>query len=177
MSVIDYVLIVLVAVSIFIGFVRGFVREAVSLAAWAVAVWVALRYSWVLDPWLGRFDEAPSLQLWLARGILFVAVLMAGAIVNYVLGLLVRSTGLSGTDRMLGMLFGFGRGVLVVGILVIAGQYAGMSEDPWWQHSRLLPYGEQLAEGMRELAHDARGRLELITRPEAAGTLTALPPQ
>lgn len=175
MSVIDYVLIVLVAVSIFIGFVRGFVREAVSLAAWAVAIWVALRYSWILEPWLGRFDEAPSLQLWLARGILFVAVLIAGAIVNYVLGLLVRGTGLSGTDRMLGMLFGFGRGVLVVGVLVIAGQFAGMSEDPWWQDSRLLPYGEQLAEGMRELAHDAKGRLEHITRPAPAGTLTALP--
>ncbi len=177
MSVIDYVLIVLIAVSIFIGFVRGFVREAVSLAAWAVAIWVALRYSWVVEPWLGRFDETPSMQLWLARGILFVAVLVAGAIVNYVLGLLVRGTGLSGTDRVLGMLFGFGRGVLVVGVLVIAGQFAGMSEDPWWQESRLLPYGEQLAQTMREMAHDAKGRLDQINRPEAAGTLTALPAQ
>ncbi len=177
MSVIDYVLIVLVAVSIFIGFVRGFVREAVSLAAWAVAIWVALRYAWIVVPWLDGFEDSPSLQLWLARGILFVAVLIAGAIVNYVLGLLVRGTGLSGTDRMLGMLFGFGRGVLVVGVLVIAGQFAGLADDPWWQDSRLLPYGEQLADSMRTLADDAKGRLDHLTREAAAGARGALPAQ
>ena len=171
MSVIDYVLIVIITVSVLIGCLRGFVREAISLAAWALAIWVALRYSWVVEPWLGALDQSPSLKLWVARAILFVTALLAGALVNYLLGLLVRSTGLSGTDRMLGMLFGFGRGVLVVGVLVIGGQYAGMSADPWWQQSRLMPWGERLANGIREFAEEAGDRLkELDPLATGAGT-------
>ncbi|MCC5861391.1 MAG: CvpA family protein [Gammaproteobacteria bacterium] len=159
MSVVDYALIVLVSISVLIGFVRGFVREAVSLAALVLAVWVALRYAWVLDPWLGALDESPTIQLWVARGSLFFGVLIGGMLVNLVLGLLVRGTGLTGTDRMLGMLFGFGRGVALVGVLVIGGQFAGMTTDPWWQQSRLIPYGEQLADGIRALAEEAGDRL------------------
>jgi membrane protein required for colicin V production len=162
MSVADYVLIVIVTVSVLIGCLRGFIREGVSLAAWAVAVWVALRYAWLVEPWLGALDPSPSLKLWAARGILFVAALLAGALVNYLLGLLVRSTGLSGTDRLLGMVFGLGRGVLVVGVLVIGGQYIGMNADPWWQQSRLMPWGERLADGLREFADEAGERLKDI---------------
>lgn len=162
MSVIDYALIVIVTVSVLIGCLRGFVREAISLAAWAVAIWVALRYASLVEPWLGALDQSPSLKLWTARAILFVAALLAGAMVNYLLGLLVRSTGLSGTDRLLGMLFGFGRGVLVVGVLVIGGQYAGMSADPWWQQSRLMPWGERLADGIRDFAEEAGDRIKDI---------------
>ncbi len=165
MSVVDYALIVLVSISVLIGFVRGFVREAVSLAALILAVWVALRYAWVLDPWLGALDDSPTIQLWVARGVMFFAVLIGGMLVNLVLGLLVRGTGLTGTDRMLGMLFGFGRGVVLVGVLVIGGQFAGMTADPWWQQSRLMPYGEQLADGIRALAEEAGDRLKTL-QPE-----------
>lgn len=168
MNTVDYLFVALVALSVLIGFWRGFMREAVSLVTWALAVWVALRFSWVLVPWLGVFDGSPGLQLWVARGVLFVAVLVAGALINHALYSLVRSTGLSGTDRMLGMLFGFGRGALVVGILVIAGQFAGLNGDPWWRDSALMPYGEQIADGLREVADEATVHLEDLTGNGAA---------
>ncbi len=168
MSVVDYALIVLVSISVLIGFVRGFVREAISVAALVLALWVALRYSWVVGPWLGALDDSPTLQLWVARGVLFFGVLIGGVLVNMLMGLLVRGTGLTGTDRMLGMLFGFGRGVVLVGVLVIGGQFAGMTQDPWWQQSRLLPWGEQLAEGLRALAEEAGERLQ--GTPDSGGT-------
>jgi membrane protein required for colicin V production len=176
MSVVDYALIVIVAVSIFIGFMRGFVREAISLVTWGLAIWVALRYAWVLDPWLGALADSPAIRLWAARGILFIVVLVAGAVISIVMGMLVRGTGLTGTDRLLGMVFGLGRGALVIGILVIAGQYAGMAGDPWWQQSRLMPYGERLADALRGLADEAVVTWDQIITPAPAadGRTTAL---
>lgn len=160
MTTVDFLFVGLVALSAGIGFFRGFMREAVSLASWALAVWVALQFAWVVVPWLGVFDGSPGLQLWVARGILFVAVLVAGALVNHALAALVRSTGLTGTDRMLGMLFGFGRGLLVIGVLVIAGQFAALDGDPWWQGSALMPYAEQIADGIRQVAAEASVHLD-----------------
>jgi membrane protein required for colicin V production len=159
MSTVDYLFIAVVTLSVFIGFFRGFMREAVSLASWALAVWVAMRFAWVVQPWLAVFDDSQGLQLWVARGVLFVGVLVAGALLNHALAALVRGTGLTGTDRMLGMLFGLGRGALVIGVLVIAGQFAGFNGDPWWGDSALMPYGERLADGIREVAGQASLRV------------------
>ena len=160
MSVIDYLLAAVVALSVFIGFFRGFMREAISLVTWALAVWVALRFSFVVEPWLGVLDNSPAVRLWVARGVLFVGVLVIGALINHLMGRLVRGTGLSGTDRMLGMLFGLGRGALVVGVMVLAAQFAGLDEDAWWEDSALVPYGERIAEGLVELADEAGALLD-----------------
>lgn len=80
--------------------------------------------------------------------ILFVLVLMAGGLVAWFLRTLIRATGLSSTDRSLGGLFGIARGVLIVGLLVIALQFSGMDQEPWWQRARLKPYGDRVAAGI-----------------------------
>ena len=85
---------------------------------------------------------------------LFVAVLLLGGLINYLLGRLVESTGLSGTDRLLGGVFGAARGlVLVVAILLVAG-FTPIPADPWWQESptirRMMPLVEWAAEFLPE---------------------------
>ena len=72
-----------------------------------------------------------------------------GGLVNYLMGELVEKTGLSGTDRMLGLVFGIVRGVAVVGIIVLLAGLTPLPRDPWWNESRLLMHFEQLALWMR----------------------------
>ena len=76
-----------------------------------------------------------------AFALVFIGVLLSGALLNFCIGLLVKATGLSGTDRLLGMLFGFVRGALIVMIfLIYVPQYLPVKEDPWFQQSQLIPY-------------------------------------
>jgi len=149
MVIVDYILLTAFVVSVGIGFFRGFFREALSLANWLLALWLAWRFSGVLDPVLASVSS-PALKLWLGRILVFLGVLLAGALIGHLLVVLVRKAGLSGTDRALGMVFGAGRGVLVAGVLVIAFQLLEMDREPWWQESVIVPRTAELTRTIRE---------------------------
>ena len=79
------------------------------------------------------------------HALLFIISLLVGAIVNYVLGQLIEKTGLTGTDRMLGMFFGAARGVVLITAAVMLGGLTPLPKDAWWQESSLMPRFEALA--------------------------------
>jgi membrane protein required for colicin V production len=71
---------------------------------------------------------------------LFVGTLLVGAIVNFLLGKLVSSTGLSGTDRTLGLVFGVFRGMLIIlALVVMLPKALPVDQDLWWTSSELIP--------------------------------------
>ncbi len=75
-----------------------------------------------------------------ATAILFISTLILGALVSYLIGQLVSKTGLSGTDRVLGLVFGALRGVLIVAaLLFFMDAFAGVNTSDWWKNSQLIP--------------------------------------
>ena len=88
----------------------------------------------------------------------FVAVLILGALLRFVISKLVEGTGLSGTDRLLGMLFGFARGVLLVTLLVFLVGFTAFTRDPWWQQSVLLPQFQRVAVWLEQRVPASVGR-------------------
>ena len=147
---IDVVIISLIALSAILSLFRGFVKEALALITWLIALWVAMAFYEELAAWLSQWIAVPSAQKVTAFGILFVCVLLLGAIVNYLAGKLVDKTGLTGTDKMLGVLFGVARGAVIVAILVLLAGLTPVPQDPWWQDSQFLGYFEDLAMWMRD---------------------------
>lgn len=148
MVIVDYILLGAFLVSVGVGFFRGFFKEALSLVTWVLALWVAWRFSGILDPLLTSVSS-PALKLWAARVILFVGVMLAGALFSKLVGMLIESSGLTSTDRVLGMVFGAGRGVLVVGLLVIVLQLLEMDREAWWQESLIVPRTAELTDWLR----------------------------
>jgi membrane protein required for colicin V production len=149
---VDLLIIFVCVASSCYGLWRGFAKEALSLITWLAAIWLAWRFAWMLEPFLGEWVGAPELKIWTARAIVFVIVMLLGGLIAWLVRELIRHTGLSGTDRLLGSLFGLLRGILVFGLAVIALQFSGLDQDPWWQQARLKPYGERVAEGIRYYA-------------------------
>lgn len=160
MNWVDGLILFIVGASAAFGVWRGFVKEALSLATWLAAIWFAWRFTFVVEPMLGDWVSAPELKIWAARAIIFVVVMVIGGLIAWLVRELVRQTGLSGTDRMLGSLFGLARGVLIFGLLVIAMQFSGLDQDPWWQQSRLRVFGERIADGIRYYAELGGNYLE-----------------
>lgn len=167
MVIVDYILLGAFLVSVGIGLFRGFFREAMSLVTWLLAAWLAWRYSWLVEPLLSAISS-DALRLWLGRLIAFVAVLLAGGIVGHLLARLVQKSGLSGTDRALGMVFGAARGLLVVGLLVLVFQLLEMDREPWWEESVVVPHGARIADWMRAFMDTGVDRIEeaVVAPPE-----------
>lgn len=134
------------------GFWRGFAQEALSIVTWLAAIWLAWRFAWMVEPLLGDWVVAPELKIWAARAVVFLAILIAGGLIAWFVRELVRRSALGSTDRILGSLFGFARGVLIIGLAVVVMQFAGLDQDPWWQEARLRPLGERVAGGIRYYA-------------------------
>ncbi len=147
---IDYSILGLIFISLFIGLIRGFIKEAFSLLTWIIAVWAGLMFSRELSVYFASAISYPSARIALAFAALFFATLIIGAIVAYLLGELVKKTGLTGSDRFAGMIFGIARGVLVVAILVLLAGLTPLPEDPWWKESKLIPPFQSLALWLRD---------------------------
>ncbi|HEC29711.1 MAG TPA: CvpA family protein [Gammaproteobacteria bacterium] len=150
MNWVDVAILVIITLSAIISLFRGFVREAVSLASWILAFWVSISFSDRLVPMLEGLISSPTIRLTVAFSVLFLVTLLVGALINYIIGQLVQKTGMGGTDRVLGVLFGIGRGLLLVGILVMLGGIPQLSHESWWQESMFIARFQEMAIWIRD---------------------------
>jgi membrane protein required for colicin V production len=141
----DYAILIIVALSAVISVWRGFVKEALSLLGLIAAFWVALGFQQPMASLLAPYIEAPSLQLIAAFALLFVSTLIIAGLINHLAGQLVKKSGLSGTDRFIGILFGIARGIVLVAILVLLAGLTAIPADPWWKESIFIVHFQDVA--------------------------------
>jgi membrane protein required for colicin V production len=167
MTPVDYILAAAVCLSVIFGAVRGFLRESVALLGWLVGLWLAWRYAYVVEPFLGGALEGTELQEWAARAIVLLTVVIASWILGGMLNYLVQRSGLTlGVDRLLGGLFGLVRGAVIVGFAVMLGEAADLNGEQWWRESRLMPIGQEMAGVLRGYVETGR-KLATETLPDA----------
>jgi len=163
MSPADIVIVIVIGLSAVIGLMRGLLREVLSLIAWVGAFILALYFS----PQVARSLEAmlsnDSVRLVAAFAGIFITVLILASLVQWLLGKLVSATGLTGTDRMLGFVFGGARGVILsIVILIALRPFAETTE--WWRSSMLIPQLAAFESEVLQLFGRASSRIETFTR-------------
>ncbi len=134
----DWTIVVVVVLSTVMSLHRGFIKEALSLVTWVAAFVVARMFHGQMAALLVDHIESPVFRPVAAFTILFVGTLIVGAAVNFLIGTLVKMTGLSATDRLLGMFFGFARGVILITVAVALMRITPLTESQWWKESVLI---------------------------------------
>ena len=152
----DYIVIGAILISAIVGLVRGFLREAVAVGAWIIALFLAWHFSDLIEPHLGGLIGTTNVKPWAARVIIVVLILLLGAALGAALAHYVRLSIFSGMDRLLGFAFGVLRGFVLLGVFVILGQLLQLQGERWWVRSKLVPYGESIANGLRTLVGEQR---------------------
>jgi membrane protein required for colicin V production len=174
MPIIDIIIAIALVASIIIGFVRGFVKEAISIVMLVVAIWASLRFGSDVGKFSDGWLNSVKMQTWLGGALVFVVILSAGSLLGFGISKLIRLTGLGCLDRMIGAVFGAIRGVLLASLFVIGGQISGFGEDDWWLESELLPRFEVVADWIKVMAPKG---YELILPDEIADELSVQLPE
>ncbi len=166
----DYVMVFLCLASALIGLWRGFTAEALSLLTLLVSIWLAWAFAGRLEGLLGTWIGAsPEVRIWAARVIVFVLALLVGGLISWLARKLIRHTGLSGLDRLLGAGFGVLRAGVLIGLAVIVMEFLGLQQEPWWQEARLKPYADHAAAAVKYYAELGNRYLQdLKERPAAS---------
>ncbi|MGA2841491.1 MAG: CvpA family protein [Steroidobacteraceae bacterium] len=162
----DFVILLVLLGSTLIGLLRGFVREAASLAFWIIAIWAAWKFGPLVEPHLGGLLADPSVAPWVGRLVVLMLVLVVGSVAGMLLTYFTRSMGLGPLDRVIGLLFGIVRGVVLVGLMVIGGELLHLNHEEWWNRSKLIPYGETAGDWLRAMVGergDPWAKLERLT--------------
>lgn len=154
MVTLDYIILAIVLISAIAGLVRGFLREVCSLVTWLLAFWLAWKLGPMIEPYLGGTLRKVPYGLWAGRGIVFIAVLIIGAVIGAAVNYFVRLSMFSGLDRLLGFVLGLFRGVVAVGVAIVLAQAVHLDGESWWKKSRLVPHMESVADLLRALAGD-----------------------
>lgn len=168
MPIIDIIIAVALLLSIIVGFARGFVKEAISIAALLIAIWASLYFGPAAGDVSASWLSSEELQMWFGRILVFAIVLSVGGLLGWAISKLVRMSVLSSMDRLLGSLFGAGRGILLLAVFVIGGQFAGFDNDDWWLQSRSIPHVEVVADWIKVMAPKG---LELLMPDDEAESL------
>ena len=168
MPIIDIVIVAAILISVVVGLVRGFIKEAISLTALLFAIWAALYFGPAVGTATASWLDSAELQMWFGRILVFAIILSIGGLLGWGLSKLVRLSILSGMDRFLGALFGFCRGILLIAVIIVLGQFSDMDESGWWKSSVLIPHLETVAEWIKVMAPQG---YDLITPDEPADSL------
>ena len=107
---------------------------------WATAIYVAIHFSPTWATVLQAHIKSTALAYLIAVLILFMLVLIAGMGINFLLTFVIDKTGISMFDRLLGVLFGVVRGVLLVSVLLLMISLTSMQHDPSLKQSRLAAH-------------------------------------
>lgn len=140
MNWIDYIIIGVLVVSALISLLRGFVKEALSLLIWFSAFFVASQFFLPLSSFFSGIEDT-VVRNGVAIIVLFICTLLIGSIVNHVIGQFIHKAGLSNFDRILGVVFGAVRGVLIVAAgLFFIDAFTSYPKTADWKHSVLIPH-------------------------------------
>lgn len=154
---VDYIILGLLLFSMLAGLMRGLVKEMIALLTWVVAFVVSTVFATRLA---NVFTSSPKVQSaissatnslsastnepasLLAIGIsfisIFVCVLIIGKIISYFISSAIEGHGISFANRFLGAVFGLGRGVLFVLLVMFLVQLSPVSDQESWQESRFV---------------------------------------
>lgn len=152
MTAVDYVLLAILVVSGMISLIRGFVKESLSLVTWIVAMWAAIFFHDAAVPLVSEYLPNTTLQQIASFAVVFIGVVLLGGVVSLVVSMLVASSGLTGTDRALGVVFGLARGVLIGAIVIMLAGATEVAGSQPWEDSRLRPYLQPVADWLAEFA-------------------------
>lgn len=143
-TAIDIVVIIFVLASAATGIRRGFTTEAMKLVTWAGAIFFTAVAQPAAFRLASKFINVDMIANLVGIAVVFIVALVALNYLGKFIGERIRTSFMGPVDRLLGTVFGFIRGAVVVSAAFLAfSQFVSEKNYPdWVVEAKLLPYVE-----------------------------------
>lgn len=158
MQMADIIILVIIALPALVGVLYGFLNIAFSLLAWTLAVLLSAKFTPVFSPMLENTIQTPLLRTVLAFVGLFVISLIILTGIGFLVVKLLGRTGLTATDRILGLFFGMGLGAAIVQIVVFMAGFTAIPGEAWWNRSLIVQPFERVSMWAQRYLPDSMAR-------------------
>lgn len=135
MTVFDYAVAVVIALSVVLGWWRGFVYEFVSLTGWVAAYFVAKLFAADVIEYVPNLASSITTKTTVAYLVLFTGTLLLSGIIAWLLSKLIKFAGMGLMDGVMGGAFGLIRGMLLVVMLVLLAGLTSLPKKPFWREA------------------------------------------
>jgi membrane protein required for colicin V production len=166
MQTADIIILVVIALPALVGLIYGFLNIAFSLLAWALALGIAAKFTPYFSPMLEASIETPILRLILAFVGLFIISLIILTAIGFLVVKLLGRTGLTATDRILGLFFGMGLGAVIVLVVVFLAGFTAVPTEDGWDESLLLKPFERVSVWGRQYLPESMAKYHSYEEPE-----------
>lgn len=156
---IDIAIAVVILITALIGFMRGLVWMAIFLTTWTAAILLAVKYKDALAPELPIKLGSDLMQTGFAALLIFLGVLLIGAIINYLLNKMITAIGLGSFDRILGAGLGILLGGLAVTMVIMLISVTEVPQQDAWKGSKFIPKFQEISEYVRTLVPDDMNKI------------------
>ncbi len=143
MNWLDILLIVILAITVVIGAIRGFLRQVIGIMAVVIGLILSIKY-YAQGAEIFRFISNQVLANFLGFFLIFIVVLCLGWVINILLAKAVRGP-FKSLNHFLGAGLGFVKGLLICGIVVF-GFLVFPVNTRALEESQLSPYCIRIAE-------------------------------
>lgn len=147
----DYAIIVIIILSVGISFIRGFVREILSILGWIIVFWVSIVYFDSFANLLTPFIKSQTSRQVISFVFLFISILVIVLLLNYLISKMLLTRRFDGTDRILGVFFGLIRGILLISVLLLLASLTNVTQSQWWNDSVTIPKFDPIVEWLKSL--------------------------
>ena len=144
LNITDWTILVIVTISGIISLFRGFTKEFLSLFLWVLSFLTAISLEYLVSPFISSYIGNPEISKIGAYIVIFVACIFAGGIIINMISKLIKWSGVSGFDKFLGVLFGMGRGLIVIFIIFLL-MPSGLKNSDLMLNSKISPFIEKIA--------------------------------
>lgn len=138
MTAFDYAVIAILVASLALGLWRGLIGEVLALLAWILAALAAWQFGAEVGALMTAIAD-PGLRVLAGYATVFVGVLVVLGLLRLAIRGLLKALGLTAVDRLLGVVFGVARGLLIVLVAVAVGGMTSAPKEVWWRQAMLAP--------------------------------------
>ena len=158
MQTADIIILVVIALPALVGVIYGFLNIAFSMLAWALALGISAKFSSYFSGMLEPSIDTPFLRSVLAFVGLFIVSLIILTAIGFLIVKLLGRTGLTATDRILGLFFGMGLGAVIVAVVVFLAGFTALPTEGWWDRSLIIQPFEHISVWARQYLPDTMAK-------------------